>query len=104
MLTLPAALRPTDAPGDERRQSQRALAVVPALLRSLDELRPTSQQVLVIDLSLHGVGFRSSRKISVGSMFEIEIGESTLRLASRMTIVRSVLRLDGMYDIGGEFC
>jgi hypothetical protein len=103
MTTLPAELRASKAASGERRQSGREAAVTPGLLRSLDEPRSTSQQVLVMDVSLHGVGFRSARKLATGSRFEIEIAEGTLRLTSRLHVVRTVLRLDGTYEIGGEF-
>jgi hypothetical protein len=60
-------------------------------------------QVMVRDVSLHGVGFRASISFEKGAIYYIHIGVGPLHLSSRTRIVQSRLRSDGTYDIGAEF-
>ena len=60
--------------------------------------------MLVNDVSLHGVGIRTTFALELDEVFTIEIGVGPLHLSSRMKIVRVRPLKDGTYDIGGEFC
>ena len=60
-------------------------------------------QVMVTDVSLHGVGFRSPTKLAADSLHFIEIGVGPLHLSSRLRIARISKRPDGSYDVGAEF-
>jgi hypothetical protein len=101
----PASLHDSGgAGGIERRRSHREPVYTLGQLRSLTQHRPTSEQVMVTNVSLHGVGFRCGRRLELDGMYEIEIGVGPLHLSSRLRVVRSRLRADGTHDIGGEFC
>jgi hypothetical protein len=93
-----------DGSGIERRRSTREPVVTLGLIRPLTHDDAPTEQVLVTNVSLHGVGLRSTHDLPVGSRFGIEIGVGPLHLTSRLRVVRSVPRNDGTYDIGGEFC
>ena len=91
------------ADGAERRRSTREHVFTHGLLRSLAEARASSEQVMVTDVSLHGIGFRSAQRIAIDETFSVEIGVGPLYLSARLRIVRARLRADGTYDLGGEF-
>src|SRR5687768_658881 len=106
----PAANAPGRAPdplsgkGLERRRSSRETVVTVGMIRPLNHDDATPEQVLVTNVSLHGVGLRSTRTLGVGARYHIEIGVGPLQLTSRLRVVRCRVRTDGTYDIGGEFC
>jgi hypothetical protein len=93
----------TTATGAERRRSTREQVFTQGLLRSLAQPRATSEQVMVTDVSLHGIGFRSAQRIAIDATFDVEIGVGPLYLSARLRVVRARLRADGTYDMGGEF-
>jgi hypothetical protein len=88
----------------DRRRSTREPVVTVGMIRSLSHDDSSPEQVLVTNVSLHGVGVRSTRQLSVGTRWAIEIGVGPLHISSRMRIVRCRIRADGTFDIGGEFC
>jgi hypothetical protein len=88
----------------ERRRSSREPVVTVGMIRRLSHDDEPSEQVLVTNVSLHGVGFRSTHLLPMGSRWAIEIGVGPLHLTSRLRVARSRARNDGTYDIGGEFC
>ncbi len=56
------------------------------------------------DLSLHGVGFTSSRACQVGDAHWIIVSRGHLRLSTRIRIISSRERADGDgWDVGGEY-
>ena len=90
--------------GGDRRRSHREPVVTTGTIKSAERTgNGEEQQVLVTDVSLHGVGLRSSTELTMGAMYFIEIGVGPLYLSSKMRVVRSVPRTDGTWDIGGEF-
>src|SRR4051812_44156579 len=90
--------------GGDRRRSHREPVVTTGTIRSAERNGSAAeQQVLVTDVSLHGVGLRCSTELTMGAMYFIEIGVGPLYLSSKMRVVRSVQRSDGTWDIGGEF-
>jgi hypothetical protein len=91
--------------GPDRRRSTREPMVTRGNLRAVTALASESPlEVLVIDVSLHGVGLRSAESLEVGDLYFVEIGAGPLHLTSRARIVRCRLRRDGNFDIGAEFC
>jgi len=91
--------------GSNRRRSTREMALTRGLLRSANAgARGTSIEVMVTNVSLHGVGFRSVVELREGEYFHIEIGVGPLHLASRLRVARCEPRPDGYFDAGGEFC
>jgi hypothetical protein len=95
--------------GAERRRSARHPVITPGVLRAVrnenhvDPLDP-GQQVMVTDVSLHGIGFRSDQALSTETRYVIEIGMGPLHLTSRLRIVRVRRRPDGVFEMGAEFC
>jgi hypothetical protein len=88
----------------DRRRSSREPVVTVGMIRPLNHDDAAPEQVLVTNVSLHGVGVRATRPIGVGTRWAIEIGVGPLHITSRMRVVRTRLRSDGTYDIGAEFC
>jgi PilZ domain-containing protein len=88
----------------DRRRSHREPVVTVGTLRATDAPRSAGQQVLVNDVSLHGVGIRTTFSLDIGEFFLIEIGVGPLHLSSRLRVARVRELKDGTYDIGGEFC
>jgi hypothetical protein len=108
-LRQPSGSQPA---GAERRRSRREPVLTPGVLRPLlHEPAPGTGitlgraiHVLVTDVSLHGVGFRSTRRLHPEVLYTIEIGVGPLNLTSRLRLARTSERRDGTYEIGGEFC
>jgi ribosomal protein L3 len=89
----------------DRRRSARQERVVPAWLseRAGGAGKSGQQQVTVTNLSLHGVGFRSEKKIELGGAHWIVIATDTLHLSTRLRVVSCRERENNVFDIGGEF-
>src|SRR5690349_11721406 len=69
----------TKGGGIERRRSTREPVITPGTLRAIGnrgepDSHDPGQQVLVTDVSLHGVGFRSPQLLSAETRYTIEIG------------------------------
>lgn len=93
-----------EAEGIDRRRSHREPVVTVGSIRTTGDPKEAGRQVLINDVSLHGVGMRATFELELGQQFSIEIGVGPLHLASRMRVVRVRPLKDGTYDIGGEFC
>ena len=91
-------------PGRDRRRSHREPVVTVGTLRAVSSSRESGRQVLVSDVSLHGVGIRATFELEIGEFYTIEIGVGPLHLSSRLRVARVRALADGTYDIGGEFC
>ena len=93
--------------GIERRRSTREPVTTLGMLRCIEEddgrgaNRP--YQVMIHNVSLHGVGFRCMERLDSDLTYVIEIGVGPLHLTSQLKIVRNRIRPDGTYDIGAEF-
>ena len=90
--------------GSDRRRSHREPVITVGTIRTATDSREAGRQVLVSDVSLHGVGMRTTFALDQDELFSIEIGVGPLHLASRLRVVRVRQLQDGSYDIGGEFC
>lgn len=88
----------------ERRRSHRETVVAIGKLVALD---PSDQQrciqILVTDLSLHGVDFRCAAAPRDGAFYRIELTVGPLSLNSRLRVIRTNVRSDATYEIGAEF-
>lgn len=62
-----------------------------------------TRQVLVCNVSLHGVGFRVPQPLDAGGEYCIRIGAGPLQLSARFRVVSSRARRDGLFDVGGQF-
>jgi hypothetical protein len=109
LLDKPVGDRKVGAKGTEpkvaeRRRSHREPVATVGTLRAFSDHRVAGRQVLVNDVSLHGVGMRTTFSLEKDELFTIEIGVGPLQLASRLRVARVRALPDGTYDIGGEFC
>jgi hypothetical protein len=101
-----AALAPDLAAAhDDRRRSVREPTGTLGVLLPLDaETSAPGLHVLVMNVSVHGVGFRSPVSHACSSLYNMKIGTGPLNLLSRIRIVSSRPRHDGLHDVGSEFC
>lgn len=58
----------------------------------------------MVDVSRHGVGFRSPTPLDEGDVVCIQIGRGRQQSISEVRIVRAREGDDGAYDVGAEFC
>ena len=112
--TAPRPPRPSVAPptvgplpragSSERRRSMRHPLAASGLI-TLDPTAadPKQLQVMIINVSLHGVGFRSPAGFTVGDRHSVRIGAGPLHLSSNFEVVNVCERQDGMYDVGAKF-
>ena len=92
------------AGSDERRRSIRhPLGASGVISLDLNATDPKQLQIMVINVSLHGVGFRSPVVFEVGERHAVRIGAGPLHLTSNFEVVSVRRREDGMYDIGAKF-
>jgi hypothetical protein len=89
--------------GAERRRSPRQAHPTVATVTRMGTGPAHALQVMVINVSLHGVGFRSPVSFDDGALYQIRIGTGPLLLESRLRVVSSRHRADGLHDVGGEF-
>jgi hypothetical protein len=89
----------------ERRRSEREERRVTAWLSDASGGRsPSSQQeVLVRDLSLHGVGFIAPKRVSKDDAHWIVIASDRLSLSTRLRVVSVRENAQGSFDVGAEF-
>ena len=88
----------------ERRRSHRETVLAIGKLTALDAMSERrGMQVLITDLSLHGCDFRCITEPRTGVLYRIEISVGPVSLSSRVRIIRSHIRADSTYAIGGEF-
>ena len=95
---------PRAAESVERRKSTRQPLGAVGLLSAEGESQFKNQlEVLVLDVSLGGVGFRAPVAFRVGATYALRIGSGPLHLKARLRIVSSRNRDDGMFDVGAKF-
>lgn len=104
--TLAANQSSAPTSGAERRRSARLPHAAPAWLSSDRAAISTSpaQQVHTVDVSQHGVGFRSNSAIDEGDVLCIQIGRGPRQMLSQVRIVRTREDDDGTFQVGAEFC
>jgi len=95
---------PFDTAVEDRRRSLRHDHHTPAWLSPEAQTRNgKARQVMVTDLSLHGVGFIAATSLEVEGIHWMVVGAGALRASSRVRIVNCRPAPDGGYEVGGEF-
>lgn len=89
-------------PGERRRTPRRTHGVPGTLFTADIDSDPSGRRVPVLDLSLHGVGFRSPAALRVGETYRLQIAGKWMELSARVRVVSCRLGEDG-WDVGGEF-
>jgi hypothetical protein len=101
-----ATAKQASCSGADRRRSERHPLGAHGLVVP-DPRRPqvtdSSLQVIVMNVSLHGVGFRSPAEFLPGTYYGLKIGAGPINLSSTMQIVCSRRREDGLWDVGARF-
>jgi hypothetical protein len=88
----------------ERRSSTRQpLGAVGVLAEESDLQFRNQLQVLVLNVSVGGVGFRSPVAFRPGATYAMRIGTGPLHLKARLQIISSRPREDGTFDVGAKF-
>jgi hypothetical protein len=87
----------------ERRRTPRETHIAPAVLQPPSGDASFDRGVQVQDLSLGGVGFRSSEKFDVGETYRITLGKGPLFLNARVKIVNCRQVAYRLYHVGAEF-
>jgi len=100
-LGLSAARLPAEQ--ERRRSSRDPYSVVAWLSPDAETKNGRQRQVLVTNLSLHGVGFTASTALDVGAIHWIVVGAGPLRASSRLRVVNCRQKQAGGYEVGGEF-
>jgi hypothetical protein len=90
------------SPPDRRRSERRPIKSTATLYRASEGNRRLCKAVAIIDLSLHGVGFRCDEPIEVGRTYSLELRTDLINLTARIRIVSSRSRDDAHYDLGAE--
>ena len=88
---------------DRRRSLRHPLGATGTIALDESPTDPRQLQVMVMNVSLHGVGFRSPVEFAEGAVFQVRIGAGPLHLSSKFQVVSSRMRGDGTWDIGGKF-
>src|SRR5688500_20305941 len=88
---------------DRRRSIRHPLGATGTVTLDESATDPRQLQVMVLNVSLHGVGFRSPVEFREGASFQMRIGAGPLHLSSKFQVVSSRMREDGTWDVGGRF-
>jgi hypothetical protein len=90
--------------GRERRRHPREPHSVPATLHPASGNTDLTEDVMVSDLSIGGVGLICGRRFEKDSFWRITLGNGPLYLNAKLRVVCCRDRADGRYDVGCEFC
>jgi hypothetical protein len=88
---------------EDRRRSPRQEYAATAWISPESGVIGHDRQVVVVDLSLHGVGFTSERGFEQDAIHWIVIGHGMLRASSRIRVVSCRQNDSGHFDCGAEF-
>lgn len=88
----------------DRRRSLRKPHVAEAWVASPTATRADDRlEVTALNLSRHGVAFEVPKALPEGSFYIVEIGVGDQRLSSEIRII-SCRKVEGVYEVGAEFC
>jgi hypothetical protein len=89
----------------DRRRSIRHERRVPAWLSDVSGggIASSQQQVMVTDLSLHGIGFNASKRVELEDSHWIVIASDQLSLSTRLRVVSVRENPEGGFVVGAEF-
>lgn len=88
---------------EHRRCDRQSVATVGLLFEDGPNAKSSPIQVLIRDVSLKGVGFRSAITFAIDTLYRCHIGVGPLHMSGRLRIVWCNSRPDGTFDVGGEF-
>src|SRR5205823_8004229 len=105
---LMAPSQPTEqtaplATADRRRTPRRPARYTARIYTPCDQPELLGQPVTMINLSLHGAGFRAPAPLALGHHYGLEIRGDWMNLSARVRIVSCRPRNDDGFDIGAEF-
>ena len=86
---------------DERRPTPRTTG---KLYAPGDQKHLFGSTVTMVDLSLHGAGFRSSDRLIVDKLYGLEIRGNWMNLSSRVRVVNCREGDSGDFEVGVAFC
>lgn len=88
---------------DDRRRSERVDQRVPGWVSGADR-SSRGQNVLVCDMSMHGIGFHDpANRYRVGSTHWLVVNGGALRVSTRIKVVSCRERDDGGFYVGASF-
>jgi PilZ domain len=87
----------------DRRRSDRHSINASAWVSTEPGTRGANMQVVVGDLSLHGVGFSADQKFEKGAIHWMVLAAGGLRASSRLRVVSCRESVNGNFECGGEF-
>jgi hypothetical protein len=93
--------------GTDRRRCERRPHVTQSWLAPVGNDDPAVRvKISSLDVSQHGVAFGTWQPLAVGSFHVIEIGLGEQRRVSEIRVVfcRPFPALNGVYQVGAEFC
>jgi hypothetical protein len=100
---MPAAASNATASGADRRRRARLRSRVIGWLVG-DHGADEAREILVRDVSRHGVGFETNWMLRLEQVIRVRIGLGPLRLAREARVV-NIRRLgNGTFAVGAEFC
>ena len=105
LMGTPVTVIDKDSSGTfrQRRRGGRFCAEVEAMLYE-EGVEASGRAVMLTNVSLEGVCFRSPTPLALGSVHVIHLDVEYMWLNSRFEIVRCDRRdEDGVYEVGGEF-
>jgi hypothetical protein len=93
--------RPATHPDDRRRSLRQPLCAAGSVIDEANHGK--SLDVVVLNVSTSGVAFRAPVRFNFGTCYKLRIGNGPLHLTSRLKVVDSREREDGVYEIAGRF-
>jgi hypothetical protein len=89
----------------DRRRSERQSFVSNAWLSAEAGTRGANHQIVVVDLSLHGIGFSSDERLDPQAVHWMILDSGGLRASARVRIAtcRPTPNGNGAYECGAEF-
>ena len=88
---------------DRRRSIRHPLGATGTITLGDGAADPRQLQVMVLNVSLHGVGFNSPVEFAEGAAHQVRIGAGPLHLSSKFRVISCRTRDDGTWDIGAKF-
>jgi len=101
---MPSAARLREAqpyPDDRRRSLRQPLSAAGKIIDETHHAK--TLEVMVLNVSTSGVAFRAPVRFNFGSCYKLRIGNGPLHLTSRLKVVDSREREDGVYEVAGRF-
>jgi len=102
-VVSPRFLAKSHAKQGERRRAKRTPFQTQAFIASPTATDPADRlEVTAVDLSRHGVAFRSPKPVAVDSYYKLQMARPSGTSMTEIRIIRCIER-DGGFDVGSEF-